>query len=187
MWPKDQLAEHRGAGAGAVESGARSGIGGRRVEGALPGEAVGRTRLAAITMPAAERYVAFARLATAHLCGVLGLTVGRIADLRLAVDEACGQFLQGPAPFIGIDGQAERLEQLELSFEREPGTLWITVRGPVPGRWPDRQSLGWLVLDALVADVRWEVAPSGGFGVIGFAEPIVPEDLAGDVLWFAAS
>jgi anti-sigma regulatory factor (Ser/Thr protein kinase) len=168
MWPKDQLAEYRGTG---QEAGPDRG-------------SVGRTRLASITMPAAERYAAFARLATAHLCGVLGLTVGRIADLRLAVNEACGQFMQGPAPFVGLGGQ---VEPLELRFEQEPGALLITVRGPVSGEWPDRTGLGWLVMDALVADVRCEVGPTGGIGTIGFREPFTPEDPAGDVLWFAAS
>lgn len=170
MWPKDQLAEHRGAGTG-------KGTGAN----AVPAEAVlgrGRVRLATITMPAGERYVAFARLATGHLCGLLGLTLSRVADLRLAVGEACGQFL-------GTDGAG----MLELSFEREPDTLRITVRGPVAGEWPDRAGLGWLVLDALVGDLRWELPDGHGgdaVGAIGFREPLAPDELPGDVLWLAA-
>lgn len=168
MWPKDQLAEHRGTGAGAGTE-------------AVPVEAVGgRVRLATITMPAKERYVAFARLATGHLCGVVGVAFSRVADLRLAVGEACGQFLQVSGALRGSDGM------IELCFEREPGTLRITVRGPVAGDWPDRAGLGWLVLDALVADLRWEVPDGEGLGALGFSEPLPPDELSGDVLWFAA-
>ncbi|HWG25122.1 hypothetical protein [Actinospica sp.] len=159
MWPKDQLAEHRGTGTTG---------------------AVGGVRLAAITMPAAERYVAFARLATAHLCGVLGLTVSRVADLRLAVDEACGQFLLGPGSSVGSAGA------LELRFEREPEALRITVRGPIAGTWPDREGLGWLVLDALVADLGCEIEHGNRFGTLGFSEPLSPDEVSGDVWWFAA-
>jgi hypothetical protein len=134
--------------------------------------------LAAITLPATERYVGFARLATAHLCGVVGLSVSRIADLRLVVDEACGQFLSG-------EGSDESL--LELRFERGPDSLRITVRGPVAGEWPDRESLGWLVLRALVSDLRHEFDPEDGVGTLSFDEPLSADGVSGDVLWFATS
>lgn len=151
MWPKDQVAEHRSP---------------------LPAEAADRTCLATITMPAAERYVAFARLATAHLCGVLGLNVSRVGDLRLAVDEACGQFLRARG-------------DLELRFEWEPEALHIAVRGPITAGWPDRGSLGWLVLDALAGDLCCEIGTDGN-GTVAFSEPLSPDEVYGDVLWFAA-
>jgi len=137
-------------------------------------------RVAAITMPAAEQYVSFARMATAQIAGALGLSVGRVADLKLAVDEACGQFLQGPPPFFGA------AVPLELCFDRGPRTLRITVRGPIPGDWPDRASLGWLVLDALVSDLRCGTGPEDGVGTVAFVERLAADDASRDPLWFAA-
>lgn len=136
--------------------------------------------LAAITMPASTRYVPFARLAAAHLCGAVGLGMGRIADLRLVVDEACGQFLQCSSP---VDPKIP----LELRFEREPGLLRITVRGPIPPGWPDRRGLGWLVLGALVGEVRHEIGPGAAHGTLSFDEPLSADGVPGDVLWFATS
>jgi anti-sigma regulatory factor (Ser/Thr protein kinase) len=135
-------------------------------------------------MPAATRYVSFARLATAHLCGVVGLSVGRIADLRLVVDEACGQFMHGNAAFL--DPETPEVP-LELRFERRTDRLRITVRGPIPTGWPDYESLGWLVLEALVGDVDYEVEPEDGVGTLSFDEPLSADGVPGDVLWFATS
>ena len=163
MRSKDRTAGHRGAGAA---------------------EAVGRGCLAASTLPAATRYVSFARLATSHLCGLVGLSIGRIADLRLVVDEACGQFMQGNAAFS--DPEASDAP-LELWFERRTDRLGITVRGPIPRGWPDTESLGWLVLEALVGDVDYEVEPEDGLGTLNFAEPLSADGLPGDILWFATS
>ncbi|HET9173250.1 MAG TPA: hypothetical protein VFN97_27725 [Actinospica sp.] len=159
MWPNDRSSGRRGAGAaGAADHGC----------------------LAAITMPASTQYVPFARLATAHLCGAVGLGVSRIADLRLVVDEACGQFLRCPTA-------ADLHVPLTLRFERKPELLRITVRGPVPPSWPDRRNLGWLVLQALAGEVRHEVDPADGLGTLSFDEPLSADGVSGDVLWFATS
>jgi hypothetical protein len=160
MWPKDQVAG---------------------LPGTAPGQAAGPGRLAAITMPATDRHVAFARLATAHLCGAVGMTVSRVADLRLAVDEACKQFLDRDAPW------ADRGAPLELRFDREPDALRITVRGPVADGWPDRGGLSWLILQTLIGDVRDEIVPGGGVGTLRFDEALPADGVPGDVLWFATS
>jgi serine/threonine-protein kinase RsbW len=163
MRPKDRTAGHRGAGAA---------------------EAVDRGCLAAITMPAATGYVSFARLATAHLCGLVGLSIGRIADLRLVVDEACGQFMHGNAAFS--DAETPDVP-LALRFERRADRLRITVRGPIRIGWPDSESLGWLVIEALVGDVDYEVEPEDGVGTLSFDESLSADGLPGDILWFATS
>lgn len=157
MPPQDQLAEQRETAAA---------------------ETAGPTPLAVMAMPATERYLAFARLATAHMCEVAGLSAGRVADLRLAVNEACGQFLYAAAGGGSVG-------QLRLRFDLEPNALRITVGGPVTRGWPDRESLGWLVLRALVADLSHEAA--GGFGTLVFAEPLSDDAASGDELWLAAS
>jgi len=174
MRPKDQdVADNRGSGpAGSDPAGAPDVTG-------VPGAAAG-VCLAAITMPASEAYVSFARTATAHVGGALGLSVGRIADLRLAVDEACGQFLQGPPPVRGA------AVPLQLRFDRRPETLRITVCGPVGSDWPDRESLSWLVLDALVAEVRCGTGPGDGVGMLTFVERLSSEAASDDALSFAA-
>lgn len=151
---------------------------GRRIAGATG--AADRACLAAITIPASTQYVPFARLATAHLCGAAGLGVSRIADLRLIVDEACGQFLQCSS-FTDPD------IPLELRFERKPDLLRITVSGPIEDFWPDRENLGWLVLEALTGEVRYEIGPEGGIGTLSFDEPLAADGVPGDVLWFATS
>jgi hypothetical protein len=161
MWPQDQLAEQRDSQRGSARN-----------------EIADATPLAAIFMPAMERSVGFARLATAHLCQVVGLSAGRVADLRLAVNEACGQFLGSAAP-LGDPAGA-----LRLRFDLEPETLRITVGGPITRDWPDRESLGWTLLVALVADLRH--AAAGGFGTLVLAEPLSSDHACDDELWFAA-
>ena len=169
----------------------------RRRRGVGPVVAAGGLRVAAITMPVSEAYVSLARLATAHVVGALGLSVGRAADLRLAVDEACGQFLHGPAPLVDDDDvvhvavdPADPLTSIELCFDRLPGRLRITVRGPIPlvpaVAWPDREGLGWLVLEALVTDVRHEIEPRDGVGTLTIVEPLSTDGASRDALWFAA-
>ena len=112
-------------------------------------------RMTALAMPADKDYLALARLATIHVAGLLDLPVGRVADLRLAVNEACALLLTAPAKVIaGQDASDEGA--LELSFDRCPGQLRVNVRGPAPAYWPEPEDLGWLVLQALVDDVRIE-------------------------------
>jgi serine/threonine-protein kinase RsbW len=166
----------------------------RRRRGVGPAMVAGGLRVAAITMPVAEAYVSLARLATAHVAGTLGLSVGRVADLRLAVDEACGQFLHGRVPLIDDDDvvyvAADAAASIELCFDRLPGKLRITVVGPIPlvpaAAWPDREGLGWLVLDTLVADVRYEIEPRDGVGTLTLVEPLSTDEASRDALWFAA-
>jgi serine/threonine-protein kinase RsbW len=165
------------------------GVAERRRRGAGPVVPAGGVRVAAITMPVSGAYVSLARLATAHVAGALGLSVGRVADLRLVVDEACGQFLQEPAPLLDDDDLAM---PLELCIDRLPGKLRITVSGPVPAvGWPDRESLGWLVLDTLVSDLRYGIEPWDGVGpltvgTLTIVEPLSTDDASRDALWFAA-
>ena len=109
-------------------------------------------RMAALTMPADKDYLALARLATMHVAGLLGLPIGRVSDLRLAVNEACALLLNPPVG-PGVSGGGA----LELTFERCPDHLRITVRGPAPASAPDAEDIGWLVLRALVDEVSMEI------------------------------
>jgi serine/threonine-protein kinase RsbW len=102
-----------------------------------------------------------------HVAGLLGLRLGRITDLRIAVDEACALFLAGDAPAAAPDSSPGRLR---LRFEREGATLRISVSGPAPSRPPDTDDLGWTMLCALVGEPRWEVRD--GIGTLTMTEPI---------------
>ena len=179
----------------------------RRRRGTGRRAAAGGVRVAALTMPASEAYVSLARLATAHVGGALGLSVGRVADLKLAVDEACGQFLPGSSPYFAeVEDAAVAAATaaaitpivpaaapvpsdipLELCFDRLPGKLRVTVSGPVAAvAWPDQEGLGWMVLEALVADLRCRFGPKDGIGTLTIVEPLSTDDGSRDALWFAA-
>lgn len=121
----------------------------------------GRPRLlAALAVPADADYLALARVTAMHVGALLGLTVGRIADFRLAVDEACSLLLRASA----MPGA------LELSFEQCIEELRVTVRGPAPSRRPEPDDVGWLMMRALVGDARMETA--GGTATLTLIEPL---------------
>ena len=112
-------------------------------------------RMTALAMPADKEYLALARLATIHVGGLLCLPIGRVIDLRLAVNEACALLVSAPAS-VAAGHDASDEGALELSFDRCPGVLRVNVRGPAPAYWPEPEDIGWLVLQALVDDVRIE-------------------------------
>lgn len=118
--------------------------------------------MAALTFPADKDYLALARTSVMHVAGLLGLPIGRVTDLRIAVDEACAVFLT-PPPIVP--------SALELSFERHAGYLSVTVRGPAPATWPPGDDeLGWRMLQALVGEVRAET--KDGVGTLTLIEPL---------------
>ena len=59
---------------------------------------------------------------------------------------------------------------LELSYDRYPDALHVTVRAPVDEDWPRVDELGWAMLGALVGDVRVEVR--GGLGILILIQPL---------------
>jgi serine/threonine-protein kinase RsbW len=105
-----------------------------------------------------------------HVAGLAGLPIGRVTDIRLAVDEACSLFLSGSA------GTAPGA-MLTVRFDRLPQHLRISVSGPAPTRSPDAEDLGWLMLCALVVRPHWEVR--GGIGTLTMNEPLSPVAGAG--------
>jgi anti-sigma regulatory factor (Ser/Thr protein kinase) len=119
-------------------------------------------RMAALTFPADKDYLALARTSAMHVAGLLDLPIGRVTDLRIAVDEACAVFLT-PQPAVP--------STFELCFERYAGYLSVTVRGPAPAKWPPADDeLGWRMLQALVGEVRAET--KDGIGTLTLIEPL---------------
>lgn len=128
------------------------------------------TRLASVSFAADRDYLALARMTAMHVAGLLGLPIGRVTDLRLAVDEACSLFLTGPAAEVPDEAPRRARGSLALHFDREGETLRVRVAGPAPGRGPDEEGLGWTLLCALVGEPRWEA--HDGVGTLTLTEPI---------------
>jgi serine/threonine-protein kinase RsbW len=125
-------------------------------------------RLAKLTIPADKHFIALARLTTIHVAGLLELPIHRLTDLRLAVGEACGVLLTAPPP--GDAAPAGPRGSLELICDKFPDRLRIAVRGPAPGRWPEDEDIGWVLMRALVRDIT--VSRDGGFGTLTLTEPL---------------
>lgn len=130
-------------------------------------------RMVTLTLLADQDYLALARTSAMHVGALLFLPLPRVDDLRLAVDEACTSFLSsarsaGPA---GADTAPPATEQtMELSYDRYPRHLHVTIRSRAPRSWPERDELGWAMLGSLVGEVRMEVRD--GVGVLTLIEPL---------------
>ncbi|MBR7835658.1 hypothetical protein KDL01_20450 [Actinospica durhamensis] len=124
--------------------------------------------LAELTLCADADSLGLARLATLHVAGLLGVPVGRLAELRLAVNEACALLFHAPASAVAEGVGAAAF--LHLRFERQRGRLCITVRGSAPYRSPHPEEIGWILLRALVDEVRMDTA--GGITTLTLCEPL---------------
>jgi serine/threonine-protein kinase RsbW len=94
-----------------------------------------------LDVPADPAYVAVVRTATAGLAARLDLTLDRIEDLRIAVDEACTLLVHRNPPGSG--------GTIRCQFTLEVATLTIEVSGPAVTL-PDPGAYAWAVLSALV-------------------------------------
>lgn len=110
-----------------------------------------------IRIPADPEYLPLLRAACGQLAPRLGCTLAEIADLRLAVDEACGLLLRNC--LILNRGSVE--DGLTAVFVIDGGTLRITVGMPADAfATPDDDEFGWTILNALVDGFRWKVEGS---------------------------
>lgn len=101
-----------------------------------------------LTVPASPAYVAVVRTATAGLAARVDITVDRIEDLRIAVDEACAMLLSQALP--GTD--------LTCEFELTGDAMRISVSVlTVDGEEPSRDTFAWTVLSSLAGEVDAEV------------------------------
>ncbi|MFL6114317.1 MAG: ATP-binding protein [Catenulispora sp.] len=126
-----------------------------RPDGVDAGEAV----VVAIRIPPDPDYVPILRAASAQLATKLDCTPTEIADLRLAVDEACGLLLRNSITlYRGSGAEGEGLSAL------------FVVRGPIlritfslaadAVATPETGEFGWTILTALVDGFTWRVEGS---------------------------
>ena len=99
-----------------------------------------------LEVPASAAYIAVVRTAAAGLAARVDLTLDRIEDLRIAVDEACALLVAGTD-----DGAATTT--LRCVFVLEQPSLTVEVSGPRTDL-PDRTAFAWSVLSALVDGVE---------------------------------
>ena len=109
-----------------------------------------RTDVVELSVPALAQYVAVVRAATAGLAARLDLTLDRIEDLRIAVDEACTLLVHAPDSEAATEQAAERAtEQINCVFRLDDTALTVDVSGP-RAELPERTGYAWAVLSALV-------------------------------------
>ncbi|MHB0978995.1 MAG: ATP-binding protein [Thermoleophilia bacterium] len=120
-----------------------------------------------LEMPAAPEYVALSRLTIAALANRFGLDQAVVADLKLAVTEACSLFIE-PSDIPQASGGI----RVEFGVGDERWT--ITVTGPLPGHGlagsGDQAGLGLVVIEALADDV--ETLTEGPTGMIRFGRSV---------------
>lgn len=137
----------------------------------------GPLRMVTLSMIADKDYLALARTSAMHVGALLCFPLAQVSDLRLAVNEACACFLDPPLRRVQQDGGFPAApDWMELSYDRYPDELHITVRAAAYAGWPEVDELGWAVLRALVGAVHWYV--HDGLGVLTLALPLPREAVA---------
>lgn len=112
-----------------------------------------------IHTPARPEYIEVLRAACGQLAPQLGCTVAETADLRLAVDEACGFLLRN---CVRLSRDTEQ-DGLVTTFTVNGSDLRIALQmqadTSVPPGAGDGE-FGWTILTALVDDFTWQVTES---------------------------
>ena len=102
------------------------------------GEGVIGTDVVRLTMPARAEYLILARLALAGIAREVAMSADTLADLKLAVTEACGNAVRHAYPVDGADG----VGTVHVVYEVGPESIEITVEDEGSG----------VTLEALPAD-----------------------------------
>jgi hypothetical protein len=127
-------------------------------------------RMVTLTLLTDQDYLALARTSAMHVGALLFLPTPRVNDLCLAVDEACTSFLP-PIPQGDADAAAPPAAgTMELSYDRYPASLRVTVRATAPPGWPQRDELGWAMLGNLVSEIH--AILQNGVGALTLVEPL---------------
>lgn len=107
-----------------------------------------------IQVPADVDYLAVIRSASAHIATRLGCTLRGVADLRLAVDEACSLLLRHTVR----DEPGAGAGDLVCRFVLDGSALRVMLsRQARNAAAPLGDDFGWVILSALVDDIVWRV------------------------------
>ncbi|GAA2063950.1 anti-sigma regulatory factor [Catenulispora yoronensis] len=99
-----------------------------------------------IRIPADATYLPLLRSACGQLAPRLGCTLAEVADLRLAVDEACGLLLCNSVRLA----RGSEQNDLTATFHVEGPVLRVTVAVEADAfALPDGDEFGWTILNAL--------------------------------------
>jgi serine/threonine-protein kinase RsbW len=123
------------------------------------------TRVVELTIPAQSRYLVLPRLGLAGIAPVAGLDEETLADLKLAVTEACANAVRHAYP----DGEGD----VHVRMELEPGRLVVRVADRGRGLQGDdveawdasrlrEQGMGLSIIQAIVDELEIESRPGAG-------------------------
>jgi hypothetical protein len=115
------------------------------------------SRDVSLAIPAKPGYLVLARLALAAVCRLTPLQATEVADLKLAVTEAAGDFVAdeedtGPGDAVDAtpDGDDDRVD---FAFRLEEGRLVMELSGTAPASPAVEQELSHAIIEATVDSV----------------------------------
>ena len=110
---------------------------------------VSEGRDVALTIPARPDYLVLARLALSAVCRLTPLSPDEVADLKLAVTEAAGDFVDDSRP-------DEDEGQLSFSFRLLEDRLLLELDGPPAEVAVGEQELSRAIIDATVDECSFD-------------------------------
>lgn len=125
-------------------------------------------RLVRLTVPAKAEYVALSRLTIAALGSRFGLEPEIVADLKVAVTEACSLLVAPPDQVAGSRNPAAAIE-IDFDFADDSWTIEVTgdrpFSGEISGSGCDEEAagLGLTIIGALVDSVDCGPRDGGWF------------------------
>jgi hypothetical protein len=105
------------------------------------------SRDVALAIPAKPGYLVLARLALAAVCRLTTLTTSEVADLKLAITEAAGDFV------VEEDDEDHRVD---FSFDLGTDRLVLALTGTGRDEPVDEQELRHAIIEATVDEVVFE-------------------------------
>jgi anti-sigma regulatory factor (Ser/Thr protein kinase) len=131
---------------------------------------VGTSRLR-LTLPARPEYLMFTRLALTGLSTAVEIEEEALADLKLAVSEACS---------YAIRSCTTEEAELEVSYELSETEIGVVVQlqdcagpaGEPAAATPDEDDLGLAVMNAVVEDVDIVAGHDGRIERLSFRKPL---------------
>lgn len=100
----------------------------------------------AVELPPSARWIRLARLMVTSIANDAGFDTDTVEDARVAIDEACGLFVERHAS-----------SALRIAFVPTPDVLTIEISAAVPSDRTDPSGLAAEVLDAVTSTWTWIV------------------------------